>query len=276
MIKRTITQLLIVGVAILGVGAVLVVADIVALVAHLDTVGMRAGGGLTPDDESWQLLTLIGVGAVIAGVGLLVETAAWIGALVSARRLSDSRWFDRLLWAGIAGAVTMPLFGVGQLIVGNVLLAYVVGGLQPVKGEPPIWPKATILRWSSWGLVPLLGGALFSLLIAGQTNPGAILHGQTWPALMLVTSGLAVAAGGALIEAVAWWAALFNTGRLPDPTWFRVIAWTGGIGLLTLPLLGLGALILAAAGVAYWTAAPDALSVGSSQSDAPLSVQPLR
>jgi hypothetical protein len=51
--------------------------------------------------------------------------------------LEDRRWFNALLWGGIVGIVTMPLFGLGALIWGNVMIAYLVGGPDGMAGEPP-------------------------------------------------------------------------------------------------------------------------------------------
>jgi len=54
----------------------------------------------------------------------------------------------------------------------------------------------------------------------------------------------------------AWWGAMFNAYLLPDKTWFRRLRWTGIAAALTMPLLGLGALILLVVSVAYAQWAP--------------------
>jgi hypothetical protein len=49
---------------------------------------------------------------------------------------------------------------------------------------------------------------------------------------------------------------MFNAYLLPDKTWFRRLRWTGIAAALTMPLLGLGALILLVVSVAYAQWAP--------------------
>jgi len=59
----------------------------------------------------------------------------------------------------------------------------------------------------------------------------------------------------------SWWAphggSLFNTYGLSDKTWFRRLRWTGIVAAVTMPLFGLGALILFVVFVAYVRRAPD-------------------
>jgi len=43
--------------------------------------------------------------------------------MFNANLLTDRTWFKRLLWSGIAAAVTMPLFGLGALILAVALIA---------------------------------------------------------------------------------------------------------------------------------------------------------
>jgi len=52
----------------------------------------------------------------------------------------------------------------------------------------------------------------------------------------------------------------FNTHVLPDKTWFRRLRWIGIVAALTMPLFGLGGLILLAVFVAYARLAPDGTS----------------
>ena len=72
--------------------------------------------------------------------------------------------------------------------------------------------------------------------------------------------GFAVAGIGAVMVGAAWWEALFNTYVLADKTWFRRLRWTGIVAALTMPLFGLGGLILLAVFVAYAQRAPDSTS----------------
>jgi hypothetical protein len=261
--KRTVATLWILGTALLGVAAVLIVADVVALAAHLDALPPASRQGLAPDDFSRSTLTLIVIGAGIAAVGLILQLAAWVGALANTYRLTERRWFNAMLWSGVIGILSLPLFGLGALIGGGAMLAYLVGGPAgaATAARPAIWAKVRIIRWSSWGLAPLAAGGLLSLVIAGQTNPGGLLHGHTWTALVLLITCAAVIVSGVLVEATAWWAAIFNARHLADRTWFTVLVWGGIVALLTMPLLGLGALIAAGVGLVYRIAAPDATAV---------------
>lgn len=269
--KPTIAKWSIFGAAALALAAILVIANTLVLAGHLGEVSPGVSHGLVPDDRSRTILMLIVLGASIAAVGILAEFVAWIGALVAARRLADRRWFHILLWTGIAGTLSLPLFGLGAVVAGSAMLAYLVGGpdvtanRRPPQADAParptIWAKPTILRWSSWGLLPMGAGALVALLVSDETRPGGLLHGHTWTALTLLTACVVAVVSGVIVEAVSWWAAVFNSRQLLDQTWFKALAWTGLVGTLTLPLLGLGVLVLAALGIAYSVAAPDALAV---------------
>ena len=196
-----------------------------------------------------------------------------VRGLSNTRCLADRRWFKALLATGIAGLITLPLFGVGALIAGGGMLVYLVGAPEstheaPGTSAPPrVWPKAAIVHWSTWVLVPLLGSALFALVVANLGNPGGVLHGHVWMSLVLVTLCAVTVVCSAFAEAAGWVAALFNVHLLADKTWFNVLLWTGIVAILTMPLLGLGALIAAAVGIAYLAAAPDGLVAGGTSPD---------
>jgi hypothetical protein len=66
-----------------------------------------------------------------------------------------------------------------------------------------------------------------------------------WTALGLVTIGSLAILGGTVAAVVSWIAALLNTWRLEDKTWFA--------SLLTLGLLGFGVVAM----IAYVVAGPD-------------------
>jgi hypothetical protein len=72
----------------------------------------------------WPSLVILSAGITVAVVGVIVIWAAWWGALFNAHALVAMTWFHRLLWSGIAAAVTAPLFGFGGLILAVVLIAY--------------------------------------------------------------------------------------------------------------------------------------------------------
>ena len=97
-------------------------------------------------------------------------------------------------------------------------------------------------------------------MVSRQTNADGLLQGQTWTALVLLTTCVVVAVCGVMVEPLAWWAALFNARRLADQRWFTLLACSGIASALTMPLFGLGALIAVGVGIAYRNAAPDALA----------------
>jgi hypothetical protein len=168
-----------------------------------------------------------------------------------------------LRWAGIAGIATTPLFGVGTLIAGGVMMAYLVAGPDGTAADPRSTtpPKTTITRWVDWGFAAAgvgLGGAL---IVANLTNYGRPLHDLVWPALAIESLGITVAVVGAVVVYAAWWAAVFNTHRMPDRTWFTRLLWGGIAATAVMPLFGLGAPILAAVMIAYRRSAPDGLAV---------------
>lgn len=66
-----------------------------------------------------------------------------------------------------------------------------------------------------------------------------------WAIVAVVLVGLVAAAGGAIVQVVAWIGALVNPNQLQDKLWFALT--------LTLGLMGLGLPIM----IAYLIAAPD-------------------
>jgi len=44
--------------------------------------------------------------------------------VLNAWLLPDRRWYGALLWGGIAGILTTPLLGLGVLLFGSVMTAY--------------------------------------------------------------------------------------------------------------------------------------------------------
>lgn len=264
MARRTITKFWIFGAVALAISAILIIADGVALADHL--AARPAGGqGLTPDDFSRTLVGLIALGVSVAAIGIVAALVAWVGALANSRGQVDRRWFDALLWTGAVGILTLLLFGLGALIAGSGMIAYLVGGPDTTaSARPPIWAKSAILRLSARGLVLMVAAMLVALVVSNQTNPSGLLHGHPWPSLVLLMACVVVAVCGVIVESVAWWAALFNTRRLTDQTWFTLLAWSGIASALTMPLFGLGALIAVGIGIAYRNAAPDALAADDS------------
>ena len=95
------------------------------------------------------------------------------------------------------------------------------------------------------------------------------VHVNVWMSLVLLTLCAVTVVCSVIAEAAGWMAALFNVHLLADKTWFNVLLWTGIVAILTMPLLGLGALMAAGVGIAYLAAAPDGLVAGGHQPGRP-------
>jgi len=255
MSKRDIIDRSLWGLAALALGLILLPSAVLTLAARQPQNGVADTYGRT-------MLALIISGAVFLLAGIALELLAWGAAVRHASALADSRWRTVLLWGGVAGIITIPLLGVGVLIFGSVLTAYLVAAPnRPCDHPHATTPtKPVIIRRATRGWAITAAGMLLALAVPNLTNPGRPLHGLLWPSLALVAIGFAVAGIGAVMVGAAWWGALFNTYGLPDKTWFRRLRWTGIAAALTMPLFGLGALILLAVFVAYARRAPDGTS----------------
>lgn len=74
------------------------------------------------------MLALAMVGVVFATGSIVVVLVAWAAAVQNTAERRDSRWPSALLWGGIAGILTAPLFGIGALAFMCTLIAYLVAG----------------------------------------------------------------------------------------------------------------------------------------------------
>jgi hypothetical protein len=94
----------------------------------------------------WPALALDTLGFAVAVCGVIAVTVAWWGAVFNTHRLADKTWFNLLLWSGSVGTVTSPLFGIGALVSGGVLLAYLVAGPDGIGAgtTPMTTPTATL------------------------------------------------------------------------------------------------------------------------------------
>jgi hypothetical protein len=260
MTKQRIIRWWIWGLVAVVPGAVLIPASALALASHHPGIS---------DGYGQAMVALIAVGGLFLVAGLAIQLAAWVAAVLNTRQLADPRWFQVLLWGGIAGIAAGALFGLGALILLSVMLAYAVAGPDGLAGQPrsATPAKAAIARWGSRGYVIAGVGLVLALLVANLTYPGRLLHGVLWPSLFLVSLGVTVIAIGILIACAAWWGAIFNAYQLADKTWFRRLLWGGIAAAVTGPLFGLGALILAIVLIAYQRSAPDALAPGMAGTD---------
>jgi hypothetical protein len=101
------------------------------LISYLTDTGQPLQG------HTWISLVLLTLGFTTIGAGATALAAAWWGAIFNAHKLADKTWFNVLLWSGIIGVVTAPLFGVGAVIGFGVLIAYVLAGPDGLATEQP-------------------------------------------------------------------------------------------------------------------------------------------
>ncbi len=237
------------GFAAMILAGVLAPSSALALMAHEQ--GTSDGYGKA------MLVLVVGAGVLLL-VGITLEVVAWAGALDQTRTANDSSWYTTLLWGGVFGLATVPVFGVGLLVFAGLIAAFVLTRPDEIarSGVPS---KRTVARWGGRGFAAAGGGALLALCVANMTNPGRPLHGVLWPSLMVESVGLTIAASGAVAIGAAWWGALLNSHRLVDQSWFNRLRRDGIIAALTLPLLGLGVWIIAYVLNTYRRSAPDSL-----------------
>jgi hypothetical protein len=127
MTKPTITKTWLVGlVVVLAGGAIGAIATGVWLAHVINVTGN--GANYVPDNFFWTTVAFWSASGIVAVAGILVQVAAWIGAVVNTHRLADKTWFNLLLWVGAIGILTSPIFGVGAMAWWGVTIAYLIGG----------------------------------------------------------------------------------------------------------------------------------------------------
>jgi hypothetical protein len=109
--------------------------------------------------------------------------------------------------------------------------------------------KRTITKWWIWGLVVMIAGGILSavisiVMVAHIVNVTAghryfVPDNFFWTTIVFMMLGGIVAGCGYFVQLVTWIGALFNTHRLADKTWFKVLLWGGIVGYLVV-LLTLG------------------------------------
>jgi hypothetical protein len=221
-------------------------------------LALAATHGHASGNYTKTMVSLIVLSGVLAVGGLVVELVGWIQAISNTRPLKDVRWFKALLWGGVAGILTMPLFGLGWLVLASVMTAYLVAGPDGLAIEPRAMtlPKRAITKWAGRGFEVGAAGACLALVVAYLTGYGRPLQGVLWPSLAIVSTGFTLIAVGSMVVWAAWWAALFNAHGLAGRTWFNRLLWSGIAAVLTMPLFGFGVLILAAVFLTYRRSAP--------------------
>ncbi len=137
MTKSTITRTWIAGLVVLAAGLVLAGVAIFLMLAYGGTFTQTSTNSydFVPNLDSyfWMTVGLIIAGGILAGVGGIVQLAAWIGALVNTYRLQDKTWFTILVLGGVFGLV----FG---LVGFAVMVAYVIAGPEGMSLRQPQFP----------------------------------------------------------------------------------------------------------------------------------------
>jgi hypothetical protein len=264
--KLAITKWWIWGEVVMIPGYVLTVGSALALVAHLQTLGPLSWTSLAPDGYSQTMWNLAWLGVALLAIGMAVQLVAWLGAVMNTRRLEDGRWFKVLLLSQLAGILTMPAFGLGGLISGTAMIAYLVGGPNKTEdglaAQSPssVVTKGTIRGWAFWAIAGGGVGTFLMLLISYLTNRGGPLEGKVWLSLTLLLLAGGPIGAGVIALAAAWWGAIFNTHQVADRSWFNALLWSGIASVVTAPLFGIGAVVGFGVLIAYVLAGPDGLA----------------
>jgi hypothetical protein len=282
MTKRTITRTWLAGLAVVLAGGLVSGVSLAVWLTHVTAV-TRGGSRYVADGFFWTVMAFIWAGGIIAAGGVIIQVAAWISALRNTRRLADRSWFTLLLWVGIVGIVTSPLFGLGVLIFWGVTIAYLIGGPdQTAVGQPrPATPtaparipgKRMVTSWWIGGTVAMLAGGSAALVVSYATAPGNVLHGRTAPSVALLMVSISVAAIGVFTQLVAWTAAVLNTHLVVDRTWFYVLPWVGIPAILASPIV-VGGLVWWGLMLAYVVGGPDGTAVGRPPLPTPAAAPP--
>jgi hypothetical protein len=138
MTKRTITILWLSGIGVMIVGGLLALFTALALASHMGAFAANYQyTGYVPDSTFWALVSFIILGGVAVLGGIVVQLAAWIGAVINTNRLVDKTWYNILLWCGVAGIVLGLITGpVGALLGWVLMIVYLVGGPDGMAREP--------------------------------------------------------------------------------------------------------------------------------------------
>jgi len=138
MSKHTITRLWIAGLIVIAVGLLVAGVSVGLMLAfggHFTTGSNGNDTNFVPslDSTFWSTITGIAIGGTVALAGVLMQVAAWVGALVNTNKLQDKTWFLVLLIGGI--------LGLGHGILGfAVMLAYIVAGPDGTAYQQPQAP----------------------------------------------------------------------------------------------------------------------------------------
>jgi hypothetical protein len=191
---------------------ILIPSSALALAAHNQGVS---------DGYARTMAGLIAVGGLFALAAVTALLVAWVKALFGTRQLADPRWFKALLWGGIAGILTMPLFGIGALVLGKRddrlpgRRPGRTGGRSPAGG--PGEGHDHDVEWL---------GSRRDIRGLVARHDGCQLVKYRWPPArhLVAVAGYLVdghhrSSHGVIVVWAAWWAALFNARTLADRKW---------------------------------------------------------
>lgn len=148
MTKPTIIKTWLAGLVVMLVGGAIAGIATLVWLTHVSSVTQN-GAPYVADSSFWTAVGFWWTGGIVAIVGVVIQVAAWIGAVLNTHRLPDLTWFNLLLWVGIVGMVTSPLFGVGAVVWGGVMIAYMIAGpdatsAQSAPTATPAAPPSTL------------------------------------------------------------------------------------------------------------------------------------
>lgn len=137
MTKRTITIMWLIGLGVMIAGGLVALFSSLALAYHIGALtSPRPTITAVPDSTFWALVSFIILGGIAFLGSLVVQIAAWVGAVINTNRLVDKTWYNILLWCGLAAIVLNAFGGLGILIGWVLMLVYVVGGPDGMAGTP--------------------------------------------------------------------------------------------------------------------------------------------
>ena len=223
MSKRTILTWWIGGLAALVPAAVLLPSSGVALLAHLDQVQHGPGYHLLDDRYAVAMLILLAIGVVFAVAWLVAALVAWVGAVLNARQLGPRPGaVHRGAGRRPRGPRDDPAARSGH---GDALRADDrVPGRRPGRNRTRSVAddarKADRSRVGGPRLHRRRGRRARRPRGVRLDRPRSAAHDATWPALAVVSVGIAGIAVGAIVVSAASWGALFNAHTLagPDPS----------------------------------------------------------
>jgi hypothetical protein len=127
MTKPTIVKLWLAGLVVMLVGGAIAGIATLVWLTHVASVTQN-GAQYVADNFFWSTVGFWWTAGIVATAGVVIQVAAWIGAVLKTHRLADRTWFNVLLWVGIVGILTSPLFGLGAVIWMGVMIAYMIAG----------------------------------------------------------------------------------------------------------------------------------------------------